>query len=463
MSAGVKSDTNPFLQGLLIPVLDERDDRDLEVVGDLPAGLNGMFTRNGPNPQFAPIGAYHPFDGDGMVHAVYFEGGKARYRNRFVESRGLLAERKRGRACYGSVSEFRMPDEDVVEDGGIMKNNANTHFVRHAGRYLALMEAGLPTELSRELETIGEYDFAGKLVGSMTAHPKFDVKTGEMIFFGYSPFPPFLQYHVANREGELVHSAVIEIPRAVMMHDFAITENYAVFFDAPNIFDVEAMMRGEPGMRWEPEHGARIGVVPRRGTNDDVRWFEVDPYSIVHFFNAFEDDGKIQLYAPVFDSMPGGLQFDAPEQTEEPYPRLWTIDLDAGTVKTEQTDDRPGEFPRINDDRAGLRHRYMYNTMARDWGFGFNFNAVVKYDIDTGKAQTFTHGDSIVVGEHVFAPDPDGSAEDDGWLMTVGTDRLTEKSELLILDARAIEEGPISRVHIPRRVPIGFHANWMPE
>ena len=145
---------NPFLQGLLEPVQDERNDLDLIVEGELPSALRGIFTRNGPNPQFTPAGAYHPFDGDGMVHALYFEDGAVRYRNRWVESAGLLAERRRGRACYGSVSEFLSTPQDVIEEAGFMKNNANTHFVRHGGRYLALMEAGKPTELTRELKTV---------------------------------------------------------------------------------------------------------------------------------------------------------------------------------------------------------------------------------------------------------------------------------------------------------------------
>ncbi len=463
MPAEAKSDMNPFIEGIMAPVMDERNDRDLEIVGEVPAGMKGIFTRNGPNPQFAPLGAYHPFDGDGMLHAVYFEDGKARYRNRWVESAGLLAERKRGHACYGSVSEFRLPDDDVMAEGGMMKNNANTHFVRHAGRYLALLEAAKPTEVSRELETIGEYDFGGKLTGSMTAHPKMDPKTGEMVFFGYSPFPPFLHYHVADASGALVHSEVIEIPASVMMHDFTVTDKHTIFLDSPAMFDVEAMMRGEPGIRWEPERGTRIGVLPRRGANADVRWFEIDPCYVVHFFNAFENGNKIEIYGPAFDRMPGGLNFDSPAQNESPYPWRWTVDLDAGTVSDEQTDDRAGEFPRINDDRAGLEHRYMYNTMARNWEFGFDFNGVIKYDIENGAASTYTYGDTTVVGEHIFAPNPAGSAEDDGWVLTMAVDRATEQSELMVLDAQNLEGGPIARVRIPRRVPLGFHANWMPE
>ena len=454
---------NPFLQGLLEPVHDERDDPGLVVEGELPSTLRGIFTRNGPNPQFTPHGAYHPFDGDGMVHALYFEDGGVRYRNRWIESAGLLAERKRGRACYGSVSEFLSTPQDVIDEAGFMKNNANTHFVRHGGRFLALMEAGKPTELTRELETVGEYDYAGRLEGPMTAHPKIDPVTGEMIFFGYSPMPPYLQYYVADRNGGIVHHAVIDIPNPVMMHDFAVTRNYTLFLDSPVVFDVDAMFRGEPGIRWEPELGTRLGVLPRRGSADQIRWFTIDTCSVVHFFNAWEAGNRIEIYAPTFASMPGGLRFDAPVQSEEPFPFHWSLDLTAGTVAGEWMDDRPGEFPRINDDLACRQTRYLYNSLARDWAFEFNFNGVIKYDLETGGTQEYVYGPNETSGEHAFAPDPQGVAEDDGWLMSIVSDRETRKSYLSVLDARDVGAGPVARVHIPRRVPIGFHANWIAE
>lgn len=452
---------SPYLQALMAPVLDERDDRDLRVTGTLPAGLDGMFVRNGPNPQFAPLGKYHPFDGDGMIHAVYVENGRAHYRNRWIESKGLLAERRRGRACYGSVSEFRLPADDVLAEAGALKNTGNTHTVHHAGRYFALMEAGKPTALSRELATLGEHDFAGKLEGPCTAHPKIDPETGEMIFFGYSPFPPYLRHHVADASGALVHSVAIDLPAPVMMHDFAVTERYSLFFDAPAVFDIEAMMRNEAAVRWEPQRGTRIGVLPRHGRADDIRWLDIPNCYVVHFFNAWDDGRRIHMYAPAFASMPGALALnDHPVQTEEPKPWKWTIDLDTGRVSAEQIDDQSGEFPRIDDRRAGRRHRYMYNALARSWQFDFDFHGVVKYDVDAGRSQRFIHGDSVVSGEHVFAPAPGGTAEDDGWLLTMVTDRKTEKSALVVLDARDLAAEPVATVHLPRRVPLGFHANW---
>ena len=463
MSIDAAPTPSPFLTGLLTPVTDERDDRDLEVIGEIPAGLNGMFVRNGPNPQFAPMGAYHPFDGDGMVHAIYLEDGVARYRNRYVESKGLLAERKRGKACFGGLAELAHIDPEVQAEAGFMKNTSNTHTLRHAGKLFALMEAGQPTELTRELETIGEYDYDGRLVGPMTAHPKIDPATGELHFFGYSPFPPYLRYHVVDAAGNLIHSTDIELPNPVMMHDFAITERHVLFLDSPAIFDVTAAMAGGPIMRWDEEAGTRIGVLPRGGDGADIRWFEVDPFYVVHVFNAWEDGDRIELRAPRFAHMPGGFQFDDPHGREAPYPWRWSIDLASGTVSDAQTDDRGGEFPRVNDNLAGTETRYLYNSLARTWEFEFEFHGVVKYDTVTGDAVEHFYGESEVSGEHVFAPNADGTAEDDGWLLSIVTDRATDTTDLVVLNAHDVGGDPVARICIPRRVPIGFHANWFAE
>jgi len=462
MSIDAVPTTSPFLSGLLAPVGDERDDHELEIVGELPDGLRGMFVRNGPNPQFAPLGKYHPFDGDGMLHAVSFDEGGASYRNRWIESKGLLAERRRGAAQFGGLGELVMPDAEVQAEVGFLKNTANTHTIRHGGRLLALLEAAPPTEFSQTLETLGEWDFAGRLVGGMTAHPKVDPVSGEMHFFGYAPFPPYLRYHVADAAGTLVHSTEIELPNPVMIHDFVLTQHHVVFLDAPAIFDVVNAMSGGPIMRWDESQGTRLGVLPRRGDGADIRWFELDTCYVVHFFNAWETDGHIEIRAPRFPTMPGGFDFEHPGGHTVPMPWRWSLDLAAGTIVGEQTDDRSGEFPRINDNFASLPTRYLYNCQPRTWEFEFEFNGVVKYDLETGTSQQRSYAESEVSGEHVFVPDPGGVAEDDGWLLTMVADRARDASDLVVLDAHDIEAEPVARIRIPRRVPLGFHANWFP-
>jgi carotenoid cleavage dioxygenase-like enzyme len=456
-----QTNRSPYLRGNYAPIDDELDVDDLPVVGELPEALDGVYLRNGPNPAFPPVGRYHLFDGDGMLHGVELHGGRASYRNRWVRSKGLGAERRAGRALYGGLSELVTPDPELVGDAGGFKNTANTNVVRHAGRYLALMEAGPPTEVTRELATVGEYDFGGALDGPMTAHPKWDAATGELLFFGYSAVPPYLRYHVADASGRLVRSVDVDLPRSVMMHDFVVTGRWAVFFDLPAVFDLESMFAGGPIISWRPELPARIGLLDRSGEGD-VQWFELDPFYVFHFLNGFDtDDGRVVVDGCRAPHLP--IAF-GDEVLDPCLPTLhrWTIDPAAGTVTESQLDDRFGDFPRINDDGNGRPTRYGY--MAHAGGAGgetTQFTGVVKYDLTTGASWVHEYGLDHEAGEAVFAPDPDGSAEDDGWLLNIVYDRSSGTSELVVVDARDVTAEPVARVRMPRRVPFGFHGNWM--
>jgi carotenoid cleavage dioxygenase-like enzyme len=460
--------SSPFLRGVYTPVFDELDAADLAVSGEIPPALTGSYLRNGANPQFAPTGEYHWFDGDGMIHAVDVADGRARYRNRWVVTPGLVHERAAGHALFGGILNFRFPPEELLAECGVFKNAANTNVVRHAGKTLALWEGGFPSELTADLDTVGLWDFDGRLTGAMTAHPKWCPETGEMIFFGYDPVagPPFLRYHVADAAGALVHSAPITLPRGVMMHDFLTTRHHSLFFDLPAVLS----MTGE-GM-WQPQHGARIGVVPRLGGDDDVRWFEIEPCFVFHFLNAWEEDDGDTIVAfgcrmPSVDldfekakaaaggAVPGGIGLTK-----------WTIDLVGGTVREELLDDVRTDFPRLNDELLGLRHRYGHASAAIRNPLDLGFDAIVQYDLQTGDSETYSFGDGHVIGEAVMANDPDadaGSDERAGWLMVYDTNLATMTTDLAVLEAADITAGPVARIHLPQRVPSGFHGNWLPD
>lgn len=455
----------PFLSGVYAPVHDELDVAELPVTGEVPEALDGVYLRNGANPQFAPLGRYHWFDGDGMVHAVELHGGRARYRNRWVETPGLLHERAAGRALFGGILNFTFPPEELLAECGIFKNAANTNIVRHAGRYLALWEGGWPTEITRELDTVGLWNFGGRLVGAMTAHPKWCPETGELVFFGYDPVagPPFLRYHVADASGVLTHTCEIELPRGVMMHDFVTTRHHSLVFDLPAV--VSATMNGES--MWQPQHGARIGVLPRHGDNDEVRWFEIEPCFVFHFLNAWEDGDVITAYGCRMPS----IELDFEARLDEGAPAAldgvgltrWTIDLTAGTCREDLVHDLRSDFPRLHDGRLGLRHRYGYASATVDGTMAFGFDAIVRYDLETGDEQLVRFGPGVTIGEAVFAADPTGSEETDGWLLVYATDLATYQTDLVIIDGRELAAGPVARVHLPRRVPAGFHGNWIPD
>lgn len=456
----------PDLEGNLLPVGEEMEVAHLQITGELPAGLQGAFVRNGPNPLFQPVGRYHMFDGDGMLHRITFDGRKASYRNRWIRSKGLVAEAALGRAVYPGLSDvMNFPDASLVGDAGPVKNPANTHIIRHAGRYLALWEGGKPTEFTAELDTIGEYDFAGMLPGSMTAHPRIDPRTGEMFFFAYSVFEPVIRYYVVDAEGTLVHRAKIDVPAPVMMHDFLITEHHAVFLDSPLVFDVANLGKG-PMVEWRPDNGTRIGVMPRHGRADEVRWFEIDPGHVQHFWNAWADGDRIEFSGTLFEHPDFGI--DASVEIDEttadntpPYPTRFWVDLTAGTAGTEQIDDLGGDFARFNDDFTGVRSRfhYMASVLAPDRRLG-DFDTIVAYDDASGARQLWNSGPSGHVGESVFAPDPARTGENDGWLINAVYDDRTATTDVCVLNAHDVAAGPIARVHLPHRMPFGFHANW---
>ena len=323
------------------PVLDERTDTELRVEGTIPDVLQGTYVRTGPNP--ASGKSDHWFFGDGMVHGVRIAGGKAEwYRNRFVQTPNITD-----------------PDSgDVMANmGDLTRGTANTHVMPHNKKLLCLEEGHWPWTIDTELNTLGYENFGGALTTSMTAHPKVCPVTGELIAFSYmSPEPPFLHYIRISADGVLQQLEGIEIPNMVMMHDFNVTQNHVVFMDLPVCFNLGALETGMP-FQFNRDAGARLGVMPRNGTNADVRWFEIDPCYVFHPVNAHESGNTIVLHV---SRQPEAFGSSNDDYAEVGRLWKWTIDLDAGTVTEEQIDDRPGDFGRVDDRLVGLDARYGY-------------------------------------------------------------------------------------------------------
>ncbi|WP_067483121.1 carotenoid oxygenase family protein [Actinomadura hibisca] len=440
------SDTSrTWLEGHLAPVPDEIDAVDLAVTGELPAELTGRYFRNGPNPLPGKPSS-HWFTGHGMIHGLRLREGRAEwYRNRWVRTR-----------AFTDGAPFLRPD--LTFDRTAVQ--ANTHVVPHAGKILALVEVGFPYEMTTGLDTVGPCDFDGRLTGAMTAHPKEDPVTGELLFFGYGFTPPYLTYHRLSADGRLVESREVEVPGPTMMHDFAITENHVVWLDLPVVFDLALAGGGMP-YRWDDGYGARVGVMPRAG--GPVRWFEVDPCYVFHVGNAYEDAaGRIVLdgaryrpadFAAIWGDV-GGSADPAAGAAASGTARLhrWTLDPSSGTVAEQALDDRGVEFPTHDDTRTGHGHRYLY-TVADD--------AIVKYDLASGTSQALELGAGTAAGEAVFVPAGHRTAEDEGWLLSIVSDRAGTTSELLVLNAADLSRA--ASIALPRRVPAGFHGSWIPD
>jgi carotenoid cleavage dioxygenase-like enzyme len=450
MTEAVETVVPFFRAGNYAPVADELTTFNLPVEGAIPPALSGWYLRNGPNPRESTD---HWFTGDGMIHGVRLENGRAAwYRNRWVRTESF---------------EDRFPVYNEDGSRNLHSSVANTHVVRHAGKTLALVESSLPYEITNGLETLGAYDFGGKLIDSMTAHPKICPTTGELHFFGYGSLTsPHVTYHRADASGELVINRGIDVKALTMMHDFALTANHLVFMDLPIVFNLDIALKGGHDMpyRWDDNYGARLGVLRRDDPFGAIRWFEIDPCYVFHVLNAYDTADSIVLQAVRYPELwrsNGGFEVDGVMWS-------WTINPATGAVEERQLDDRSVEFPRIDDRLAGLPARY---------GVTVGSGSLIRYDLDRNLShehrfdQGRAHGEP---GEAVFVPAAafcssrkrsslQSTDELAGWYLSYVYDPVRDGSDLVIIDASDFTGKPVARVHLPQRVPHGFHGNWITD
>ncbi|MEM7285701.1 MAG: carotenoid oxygenase family protein [Actinomycetota bacterium] len=434
------------LRGNWAPVRDELTDTALRVDGTIPTELEGVYIRTGPNPSTGS--SPHWFFGDGMVHGVRLSGDSAQwYRNRFVQTPNITDPL----------------GDPMASVGDLTRGTANTHVVVHNGEILCLEEGHWPWRIDGELNTLGYQNYDGALTCSMTAHPKVCPETGELIAFSYFGFePPYLTYIRVSPDGEVRQLEGIDIPNMVMMHDFNVTRNHTVFMDLPLCFDLEALDSGVP-FRFNRDAGARLGVMPRTGTDADVRWFEIDPCYVFHPVNAHEEGDKVVLHV---SRQPEAFGTSNDDYAEVGRLWRWTIDLAADTVTEELIDDRPGDFGRVDERKVGLDARYGYLMAMAGEGnaeepvYG---SALWKYDLRSGECWEHHLGDGVRGAEPVFAPASPDAAEDEGWVISLTHDERSGESRLIIVDAQRFDAPPVAVVHLPQRVPYGAHGSWVPD
>ncbi len=461
--------SHPNLAGGFAPIQMECEAPDLVIRGEVPRDLNGTFFRNGPNPQFAPRGRYHWFGGDGMLHAFAVRDGHVSYRNRWVRTLKWRLEHEAGTSLFSAFDRMAS-DERVrtMQTDGL----ANTNVVWHAGKLLALEEAHAPFQVDPDtLESLGPWTFQDKLVGPMTAHPKIDPETGEMLFFGYNTagmMTPDMSFHVVDRNGRLTRSETFQAPYAAMVHDFMVTRDHVIFPIMPLTGSMERAMSGAPAYAWEPEMGTRIGIMPRSGTVADMRWFKGDPAYVFHPMNAHTRGDTVVCDVCEFEEAPLFPKPDGtPGDPSKAVPRLtrWTFDLarNSSDYKVERLSDLACEFPRLDERRTGLDYRYGYfacdsEPESRVGGF----NGIGRIDHHTGKLDIYDVGAGCATNEPIFVPRSDDATEGDGYLLANVYDDNRKASHLVILDAQNVADGPLATAYLDHRVPFGFHGNWQP-
>ena len=467
----IRASSHPYLSGAWAPVHAEADATELDVLdGEIPNDIDGVYLRNTEIAVHEPLGRYHPFDGDGMLHQIDLHGGHASYRNRFVRTRGFRAEQEAGQSLWGGLAD---PPGTSLRPGfgahGALKDTASTDVIVHAGVALATFyQCGEAYQLDPlTLEQQGVASWAP--LEGVSAHPKVDRRTGELLFFNYSRHAPFMHYGVVDRQRRLAHYVPVALPGPRLPHDMSFSEHFSILNDFPAFWDEKLLMRGIHAVRMHRDMPSRFAILPRHGHVQDIRWFEAAPTYVLHFLNAYEEGREIVMDGyfqddptppPLPDAPPGlgHLMAYLDEHSFRPRLHRWRFDLTTGQTREQRLDDRLLEFGTINQQYCGRRHRYTYSTTAvPGW---FLFNGFVKHDLQTGDSASVTLASGRYGSEPVFAPRQNAQTEDDGYLLSFIIDENTQTSECIVIDARRFADGPVCRIALPHKLSSGTHSWW---
>lgn len=467
----LSENNHPYMNGAWTPNYDEYDATDMEVIGEIPDDIDGVYIRNTENPVHDPIGKYHPFDGDGMLHMMHFEGGQATYRNRFVRTRGFEAEAEAGGPLWiglaGNPAKTKRPGFGAH---GYLKDSSSTDVVVHAGEVLSTFyQCGEGYRLSPyTLDQLGIESWTP--IDGVSAHTKVDENTGELLFFNYSKHAPYMHYGVVGPDNKLKHYIPVELPGPRLPHDMAFSENYSILNDLPVFWPPELLEKNIHASIFHPDIPSRFAILPRYGQPEDIKWFEATSTYVLHWLNAFEEGDEVVLDG-YFQNNPTPPPVEhGPEEYRrlmayvdlhslKPQLHRWRFNLKTGTTTEEVLyDDEIVEFGTINQKIAGQPYRYVYSVTSKPgW---FLFTGVIKHDLVTGKVTRYDFGEERYGSEAPFIPRKGATSEDDGYLVSFITDMKEDRSECVLLDAQDIEKGPIARIILPHRISSGTHAVW---
>jgi carotenoid cleavage dioxygenase-like enzyme len=440
------------------------------VTGRVPTWLHGTLVR--VTPALLDGGGRtvkHWFDGAAMLNAFGFGDGSVSYGSRFLQT-DYLGKARNGEFDFGFAADpCRSLFKRVMSLNDVNKfDNANVNLQELGRRYIAMTETPLPVEFDpKTLATLGkprwpDREAAGQVT---TAHPHYDYATDEMVNYT-AKFGAKTTYrlYAAGQVGakrRLIGS--VPVKRPGYMHSFGMSERYVVLAENPLLVNPLTVPLSKKAFidnyEWQPERGTRFIVIDRH-TGELQGIHEAEPFFCFHHVNSFERDGElvVDLIAYEDPSVIRKLEtakLRADEQMEPTSLRRYRIALDGSGVRREDLAPSVSpELPRINYRRNNARdYRWMYAAANdREW-----FNQLVKVDVTNGETKSWSEA-GCYPGEPVFVERPDGSAEDDGVILSVVLDANSERSFLLILDAHSFEE--VARAEAPHHIPFGFHGQF---
>lgn len=468
-----------------------------EIQGEIPADLQGTLFRNGPG--LLDVNGQrlaHPFDGDGMISAIVFDQGRAYFHNRFVQTEGYEAEQAAGQLLYRGVFGTQKPGGWLKNCFDVkLKNIANTNVIYWGGKLLALWEAAEPHRLDPlTLQTLGLETLDGLLKPgeAFSAHPRIDPgwnsdRQPRLVNFGLKAgLSSTITIHEFDPDLRVLHQRRHTVPGFAFLHDFVITPNYCIFFQNPVRFNPLPFVLGWRGaaqcIDFQPQEPTRILVIPRHGSGA-VQIFETEACFVFHHANAFERVGQLVIDSICYEFFPQAdpahdylnIDFNA-------YPAgqlcRFTVDLASGGVQRQVLDTRSCEFPTLHPTQVGQAYRYVYLATAHDAHGNAPLQAIAKFDLETGDRQIWSAAPRGFVSEPIFVPrrvrpasstaNPgdlsisDAEAEE-GWLLTLVYNAALQRSQLVILAAENLAQGPVATLSLRHHIPYGLHGSFCPE
>ncbi|KAF4469114.1 carotenoid oxygenase [Fusarium albosuccineum] len=492
---GSKYPNTPFFKGALQPSRIECDVVELETSGNIPKDINGTFFRVQPDPRFPPM--YEEdvnFSGDGMVSAIIFNNGHVDFKQRYVQTDRYQAEAKHREAMFG---KYRNPFTDNEMVKGIIRTVSNTNVYFWRGVMLASKEDGPPYAMDPStLGTLGRYDFEGQMKAPcFTAHPRFDPDTGEMVAFayeaggdGHDASCDIVVWTFEPENGKKTEERWYKAPFCGMIHDCALTENYLVLPMTPLKCDLDRLKKGGNHWAWDPNEDQYYGIVPRRpGKDDDIIWLRADNGFHGHIAGAYEDenghivcdltvaDGNVFFWWPPDNGADGAhaLQAKARQKLISDTFR-WVFDPTSKTntrVTPFKKYGTNGEFSRIDDRFTTKRYSHFWQLQmdpTRPYDIakcgppaGGLWNVMGHFNWDTETKDVYFAGPTCTFQEPVFIPKAGSQAEGDGYLVALLNHLDVQRNDILIFDALNVSQGPIGVVHLPLRLRMGLHGNFV--
>jgi len=460
-----------FPPGFNSPTRFEADVFDCEVWGKVPTDIEGNFYRMQCDFEYRPpMNEWMTgFNGDGHISRFRFANGSVDYRGRYVKTARLEAERHARRRLFGV---YRNPFTDDPSVKGINRSAANTHMYWHGGKLFTLKEDSLPYVVDPQtLETTGEWNFDGRWTAkTMSAHPKIDPVSGEMVAYGYQAkglLTRDIAVYIVNPEGRITREWWLTSPYLGIIHDIAITQKHVVIPVIARTTSLERLKSGEPMWQWDGSLPTMVGVLPRDGEAKDVRWFKGPARNTLHFLNATDRGHGITLELPTSSGERDPSQI-----------RRWTFDLRSkgDSFQEEVVSSTPGFLPRMDDRYLSTDYRYAFLSshdpkvapdatrapaMARMGRFAMN--VLQRLDVRSGEIRQCAVDPVVALQEAMFVPRKNARAEGDGYVLCVGSNYESTSSDLFIADAQHLEDGVIATVKLPFRLRSGTHTNWYPQ